>query len=211
MGITELIFGEPTKVGIGTSAVGLVELDCSVSEKHLADSDITDHPVEILEGATGTVADHVRELPETIEINGLVTNTPILWLATLSSESPVTPGIPTTQRVDAAYEKLRELKARAALIDVVTSLRTYNNMIIKSILITRERDTGNVLDCALTLREIKTVTSLALEGPIPDDVANKAAAEAARKQKDAASASQSAGASSVLNDILSGGASALGF
>lgn len=189
MAITELIFGAPTRVQIGKlipPTVGLIELDCSVSETHTAVCEITDHPVEF----GSVISDHIRSLPESVEINGLVTNTPLVYLASLLSKSPVKPSLLPAwgDRVDAAYQKLLELKNAGVLIDVVTSLRTYSDMAITSIVITRDAATGNVLDCAIGLREIVTATSLAFDLPIPDDVANNAKKEQAKKDKTAADA-----------------------
>ena len=202
MAITELIFGEPTRVQIGSLlTVGIIELDCSVSETHTGTCDITNHPVE----AGSVMSDHIRELPDEVEINGLVTNTPLVFLASLTSKSPVKPeSVHVLDRVGAAYQKLRELKSSGVVMDVVTSLRTYTDMAITSLVISRDAATGNVLDCNISFRKIVTSTAFAIGAPIPNDVANKAAAHKAQLAKDAASAQQATTAKQSLTSLLGG-------
>lgn len=53
--------------------IGDVWVDVSIRESHEATADVTLHPVE--EGTD--IADHIRPEPRTIQIDGLVTNTPI--------------------------------------------------------------------------------------------------------------------------------------
>jgi hypothetical protein len=145
-------------------------------------------------------------MPEELEINGIVTNTPIVFLASIAAESPVFPFTPSPlqDRADTAYWTLRQLKNAGYLLDVVTSLRTYSNMAITSLVVVRDVNNGNVLNCTIALREVKTATSLAFELPIPDDVANNAAAEQAKKSKNAASQSQSGTSQSTLSSFVSG-------
>lgn len=48
-------------------------IDATVSEQHQLDSEVTDHPVE--KGVN--LSDHVRALPDTLTLNGVISNTPI--------------------------------------------------------------------------------------------------------------------------------------
>jgi len=194
MALTDLLFGAPIK-----AQVGVVQFDCSLSEGHTSDSEITDHPVEL----GGIISDHIRELPEELELNGVVSQTPIAILASLSAKSPVTDDfLPAADRVEAAYSKLRELKKNGDPLTVVTALRNYSNMLIKTIGISRDADTGNILNCTLSLREVKQASALAIDLPIPADVANKAAANAGKASKGAGSADQAAKSQSILSSLL---------
>lgn len=210
MGIADLIFGGPIKVQIGKlipPTVGLIEFDCSVSETHTAECEVTDHPVEMVAGVGAVMTDHIRALPESIEINGLVTNTPLVYLASLLAKSPVKPSVgivPGRDRVNEAYLKLHELKNKGVLVDVVTSLRGYQNMAITSIVITRDASTGNVLNCTVGLREVKTATSLAFDLPIPDDVANNAKKEQAKKDKQKSKPKEKEKAGNTSNIMAAG-------
>jgi len=53
--------------------IGDIWIDVSVREGHALTADVTEHPVE----AGADVADHIRPMPATIDIDGAVTNHPI--------------------------------------------------------------------------------------------------------------------------------------
>ena len=60
----------------GSPNLQLIEIDCSINEKHTFESTVTDHPVE-----TGTnIADHIRPEPIKLELEGRISNTPIVLL-----------------------------------------------------------------------------------------------------------------------------------
>jgi hypothetical protein len=196
MSVTELIFG-----GKQRATVGVVQFDASVSEVHTDEMEITDHPVE--EGSD--ISDHIRKMPITIEMNGVITNNPIVFLASVRAKSPVTTDISTTQdRVGTGYDKLREIQESGELIDVATSLRDYNNMVIQSLSISRDVSTGNILDATLTLREIIIAKQLTtdLPIPIPEKVAKKTETNKGNKSKTAATTEQTEKSSSVLGSLL---------
>ena len=59
----------PTRVVIDDS----ITIDCSISERHTSVVELTRHPIE--EGANPV--DHAREQPERVQMDGLLTNTPL--------------------------------------------------------------------------------------------------------------------------------------
>lgn len=204
MSLTNLMFGAPVKVALGTSepGVGLIEFDCSESETHISENEITDHPVE----DRSLITDHIRVLPDGFEIHGLVSDTPIVYLATVFGASPVKVNPNASQiafddRKEEAYTKLRELKNKGILIDAVTSLRTYRDVTIQSLSISRNAETGRVLDCTITLREIQKSSSLVLTAPTPTDVANNAAEHRGKLNKKDGKTKQIKQGQSMLSKI----------
>jgi hypothetical protein len=151
------------------------------------------------------ISDHIRKMPITLEMNGVITNNPIVFLASARAKSPVTTdtGNPS-DRVGTGYDKLRELQETGELIDVATSLRDYNNMAIQSLSISRDVSTGNILDATLTLREIIVAKQLTVDlpVPIPAKVAKKKETNKGNKNKTAATAEQTEKSSSVLGSLL---------
>ena len=138
--------------------IGTVTLDVSISEQHTGTNEVTDHPVE--EGVN--IVDHVRPKPDTLKIEGLVTNTPS---PTSDAPSfPVTVGDVTflskskfdAARAGTAYSDLLALKENATLITVVTGLRTYDNMVIESLDVPRDARTGQALRFSCSLKQIRT-------------------------------------------------------
>lgn len=123
-----------------------LDLDCSLSERHAGDVEVTDHPVE--QGAN--IADHARAKPEVITIEGMVTNSPLIDGSLIDTAAAVT-------RAGAALDKLRKLKDTGTLVTVFTSIRQYENMVITSLEVPRDVKTGNVLRFTATLKQVRVV------------------------------------------------------
>ena len=193
MSLSELLFKKTRAV------VGLVQFDASLSESHLSEADITDHPVE--EGAN--IADHIRNRPDSIEINGVVTNTPIAYLASLTAKSPLTSDLGSVDdRVETAYQELLRIKNTGELVEVITSLRTYKNMVLKSVSVVRDQANGNILNTSVALREMLIANALSVDLPIPAEVVDKVKTKKGKKSKKAATTKQNETSLELLNQLL---------
>lgn len=73
-------------------------------------------------------------------------------------------------RKRAAFELLRGAVDNAILIRVITSMREYDNMLIESLNVTRSPDDGTGATFAVSLREIKQVTSDIVIAPEPAEL-----------------------------------------
>ncbi len=195
MAVMELIFGTPTK-----AQIGIVQLDASIDEVHTDDAEITDHPVE--EGSD--ISDHIRKLPPTIQINGIVTDTPIAFLASATASSPLTTNIiPSlgTRSFD-AYQELLTVMEMGETVDVITSLRDYELMAIKNLSVNRNKDKGKCLDVTITLRQITIASSLTMDLPVPRIVANKLKKNKGKKPPQTGSDAQTSKAQSMLSSLF---------
>lgn len=158
---------KPTLVRIDS-----IELDASISESHVGEVEVTEHPVE--QGAN--VTDHVRPKPDTLTIEGFVSNTPLNraqnkravesqgFRLSTTSERDVIVGQPGN--AETAYTKLRELKDSGTLITVTTKLRTYDNMVIKSLSVPRDAKVGDALKFSATFQRITIVQNKTVFLPI---------------------------------------------
>lgn len=146
-----------------TTSIDAVELDCTVSELHQADVEITEHPTE--EGAD--VTDHVRPKPVQLTLEGIISNTPInrtqarrvvdaqgTQLTTTSLEDAIRGQVGYAEE---AFVKLTEIKDEGRLITVVTPLKSYSNMVIRSLSVPRDARTGDALRFTAMLQEIRVV------------------------------------------------------
>jgi len=139
-------------------------LDASVREEHLAEVEVTDHPVE--QGAA--VSDHARPKPEEITIEGVVSNTPLNHFQTLRAESRDGYTWQTSAAVnsvrgmpgaaESAYQQLRDLRDKPRLITVVTALRTYDDMVMTSLKVPRDGQTGDVFKFEAKFKHVRVVT-----------------------------------------------------
>lgn len=132
--------------------IGALVLDASVQETHVANVEVTKHPVE--QGAA--ISDHAREEPETVTIEGLVSNTPIGEAERRAAGDQVKgqPG-----RASQALEQLLQMKKARELIDLVTGLRTYSNMLMTGLTIPRNAKQGEVLQFSAQFIQVRVVRS----------------------------------------------------
>lgn len=146
----------------------VIEFDSTARELHEGTSTPTDHPIE--DG--GLVSDHVIDEPDTIELQGLISNRPILALASQRARSVLGHGIEA--RAEDAYTAIRRMRKQRQLVQVFTEFRDYKDMIILGERVTRDGTTGRVLDVIVRLREFHTATVKTTKAPAePVDITDK--------------------------------------
>jgi hypothetical protein len=143
MGLLSLIYGTKNKLKIAT-----IDVDVCISESHETQCDITENPVEI----GSTITDHVQVKPATLTIEGLVSDTPINYLTGVRNIFSDTLSKKT-------YEELVAIQKARQPISVITGLKQYANMILKTLSVPRNADTGKALRFNATFQEILIVES----------------------------------------------------
>jgi hypothetical protein len=140
-------------------------LDASVKEDHDAEVEVTDHPVE--QGAA--VSDHARPKPEELTIEGMVSNTPLNFIQarrsvtsegftwTTSAQTNAIRGNPGN--AEAAYVTLRAMRDTPKMLTIITALRSYDNMVMTSLKIPRDKETGDVLKFTAKFKQVRIVTN----------------------------------------------------
>ena len=160
------------------SKIDSIELDASISETHSSTVDVTEHPVE----SGFNVSDHARPAPESIQIEAFVSNTPFSIDSPHAGDYTSPVGITygwqslsrgEPDRADIAYSALRDLKDLGAIITVVTALRTYEDMIITSLTVPRDADTGNGLRFSISLKQVRVVDAQTAVVPKGEDKVKK--------------------------------------
>ena len=136
------------------SGVAVLLLDSSVSQQHEVSCELTQHPVE--DGVS--ISDHVRKIPRTLQIAGVVSAWP-LGKETLTSEDPVR----------AAWTLLIDMVGQAFAVS--TALETYPRMVLRRVAVTREARNGDDLLPQLELVELVTVTMMT--GVLPPEVVKR--------------------------------------
>lgn len=121
-------------------------LDASLSEIHDADADVTEFPVE--QGSD--ITDNVRVKPRGLQVEALISD---FHLSNNGRSQASSGGPPDAQRplagakgaAKTTYAKLEDYQSKGTLIDVETGLKSYRNMVIKSLHTPRDKNnfTGN--------------------------------------------------------------------
>lgn len=193
------ITGERQKVAIAIqdNPNQFLEFDACLSETHVGNAVTTDHPVE----AGADMTDHIRRTPEELQVVGMVTDTPLVFLASLRAD-PSIPGGDPQNRAQDAYGFVKGIKDAGQLVQVTTTLRDYANMAIIGLSVIRDKEKSKVAEMALSLREIVIATTEQVEAPEPTNTSRGKKRKQGKKQKGAETAANQAQASSLLSDLF---------
>ncbi len=143
MATTVLFKVTPTKLGS-------IILDATVSATYSAKVDITEHPVEKGAGKS----DHLRPKPETLTIEGIISNTPIAAAERKKLGDSMPRG--GVGRAEQAFEALRRLKNGGETVTVVCTLGTFEEMAIESLDVPKNASTGDALEFTCTFKQVET-------------------------------------------------------
>ncbi|HAK5458808.1 TPA: hypothetical protein H1V30_004512 [Salmonella enterica] len=132
--------------------IGILIPSVVVSEKHSDALEITEHPVErpTTNSASGFITDHAYKRPSEVTMEcGFAGGGSLLDFIDTSSI-----GFSAGLSPKETYQKLLRLQSDRLPFDVVTGKRVYRNMLIKTLEVTTDKTSENVLNCILTLREL---------------------------------------------------------
>ena len=136
--------------------IGEIILDVALEETHTRQAKITEHPVE----SGCTISDHIQALPESIQLEGIISNTPMSFL-----------GVPffdgTKDRAQEAFKKLEELFQNSQTVDIVTTLKTYSNMALENLNIHRNAHNSEALKFTCCAKNIRMAESVVIQIPKP--------------------------------------------
>lgn len=160
-------------------AIGPFVAQVTLREVHTDDLEITEHPVE--QGAA--ITDHAFKRPAEVVIECMWSNSPQnsgLINGLMGAVSGTLGGIASIlsgsspDQVNALYGQLLALQATAEPFDVYTGKRVYTNMLIKTLVVTTDKQTENALSVTATLRQIliakTTVVSLTAPATATEDL-----------------------------------------
>jgi len=148
--MTTLLF-EPKRKG----KIGTLELDVVLEEQHEYDSEVTQYPIESGE----SISDHVNLNPVRLTMRGFITQTPVQFLDTNT--------ILGNDLVQTAFDKLVEIRDNKDVIDVISGLKVYSDMIMNRLSIPRDARTGQSLQFTAGFVQIKKTASILEAGEIP--------------------------------------------
>lgn len=137
--VLSLLFGKK----YARTAVASVVLDAVLSEEHVYNSRVTNYPIENGQD----ISDHIINEPDTLQITGVVSDTPLSFLA------------PFNRSVN-AFNSLIEIHNRRERITVVTGIKVYTNMVITSLQVPRNVQSGQSLTFVIDLQKIFIDTSV---------------------------------------------------
>lgn len=151
MGFVESLVGKAPIVKIGEVAVA-----ASISESHNLEAEITEHPIE----SGSDITDHYRPSPKTIQIEALVTNTPInTGFPGQTAVNSLTSLLNGDDPVLNAWGLIKSYFEDGVIINIETSLELYSSMVLTSFSVTRDAANGQNLMFSCSARKIKVITT----------------------------------------------------
>lgn len=175
MGLISTILGAK-KVQFIQNDNTVIQFDASLKETHNRESPPTEFPVE--NGLT--ISDHVIVKPFELELNGIISDSPIGGIKGLLTEAATTAASALLPPIGvigasvgyalfnaitqsespsvAAYNQLLNLQKNAQPVTVLTSLYRYENMWIKSISVPRDASQGQALIFTVKMTQLILVS-----------------------------------------------------
>ncbi len=135
----------------------MLVLDAIISEGHTIENEITKHPVETPTGA-GRRTDHARSMPRVFSMEGIASDSHLGVLAGDQHASADDEG-----NALEVYRQLEKLADDHAFITIITGLRVYNDMVIETIDIQRDINTGKALRFSATFSQVTLVSTKVTE------------------------------------------------
>lgn len=158
-----------------------LQLDANLSEQHSYENDVTMFPVE----AGSDISDNVKVRPDTITIQGFITNSPLIVLyEDISEVIEKTPGeydvkatsrANAVNRVELAQDILLRISGRQIQganlvpekVDIVTGLRVHTGMMLTSLDMPRDGKTGQAMFFTASFIKMETADSETIVIPNP--------------------------------------------
>lgn len=123
-----------------------IEFDALIDESRTLSADAPEYPVE-----TGfTVSDSIILKPETLDMTLYLTDSPVTWKRRFGGG----PG-----RVQSVIKRLEDAYFGKEPVTVVTTDKTYTNMAIVSISISKTLESGYAREIPISLKEIRVTKS----------------------------------------------------
>jgi len=130
----------------------IVHIDASLKEDHILESVLTEFPVE----KGSILSDHRVKKPKSLRMVGLISDNP---LGLIKFDGNMEHLNPLFSRSKDAWHKLNDIYEKTELIEVITGLDVYKNMIFISLVANRTEETAGSLEFTATLKEINIIKS----------------------------------------------------
>lgn len=114
-------------------SIGGIFVDVVISEEHTASMEIAEHPVE----SGAKISDHAWRMPYKVVLESVI----------------------GSDRAVSSYQALLALQEKAEPFSLVTGLKVYNDMLVKEITATRDREHSRVLKFTAELQEVIIVST----------------------------------------------------
>jgi hypothetical protein len=144
--------------------LGELLIDAVIKETHELRAQVSEHPTESGE----SFCDHVQNLPVQIQIEGIISNTPmtLVGLTVLNSLANYLTDR-TNDLAEEAFRKLQDLFAKRQPITITTTLKEYPNMVLENLSVERGGGVSESLHFKATAKQVRLVNQSLIDLPEP--------------------------------------------
>lgn len=160
----------------------IIACDAVLSEEHNFTSEATQHEIE--DGSL--ITDHIINRGRTLRMECLVSDDPLTYLQTGMLERTINSTTPELFRSKLgfglseengkpskeAFDQLEKIYEEKRPVTVITGLKKYDNMVMESLNIPRNKDTVRSLKFDVSFRQIKKVSTTMVSGPSNENIAS---------------------------------------
>lgn len=144
--------------------LGELVIDAVIKETHELRATATEHPVE----SGSTIVDHIHSDPVTVQIEGVISNTPMSAIGlTVIKSLANSINDQSNNHAEKAFETVERLFAERKPITIATSLKEYQDMVLESLSVERTAHTSSSLHFRATAKQIRIVNQAKISTPKP--------------------------------------------
>lgn len=143
--------------------IGDLAIDCTTSEKITHTSEVTEYPVE----SGSVISDNVQAKPLVIELDCIVSNTPIgeamairLGKVSATADNGTATYDALNKFSSTVYEDLVNIQAREEFVTLRTSQGKFPRMILKHLGVPRDDKTGDALHFTATFQQVTVIENV---------------------------------------------------
>nr|WP_242610604.1 hypothetical protein [Burkholderia vietnamiensis] len=140
---------------ISPKKIGSITVQVAIEEIYNDELVITEHPVE--QGAQ--ISDHAFKRQPDLSMQCGWSNADYEALLGAAEATFDGGGLPSAQYINAIYSQLLALQQARTPVDVTTSRRIYQNMLLQGLRLTVDAKTSNALILTVTAKQIKIVST----------------------------------------------------
>jgi len=173
------------------AALEAIVMDATLSEGHSFSADVTEFPVE----AGSSISDNVRDRNDLLRIDGFVSDFPLPSNINQQLAAGAFTQRPTAElrRSQNVLDKLIKLKSSGVVIQVTTGIRRYENMVIVSVDVNRDKNISAGLRLNIVMRAIRVVKTQTVQIVAAERKGQNKQAEGPKTTKQASDADSNKG------------------
>jgi hypothetical protein len=135
-----------------------MEFDVVISEQHKWGAEVTTNPVE--DG--NTLTDHIRINSDSLDITGIISNASLSrWKGHFIEK--LFDILQPESNVQRAFDQLRKLLEKRQPVMIYTRYRNYPDMVLTSLSIPRNKDSGDAIEFTASFTHVKRVQTLTVD------------------------------------------------